>query len=296
MRDTGRLTILCSAKVNLYLEVIGKRPDGFHDILTFLHPISLYDRIELERAGSGISLSGSDPGIPWDETNLCWLAASMIMAKAGPDAGVKIKVEKRIPAGAGLGGGSSDAAAVLYGINRLFGLGIDQVESAGMAAEIGSDVPFFLGGSPAIGTGRGEVLEPVDRIRGRWIVVAKPAVSVSTGQAYQNLKLVLTTNRGKDRLKHLLKGLNDFPGGTLNTYNSFEGPAVRKYPEIGALLKMFKDQGAELSSLSGSGAACFALFGDEGRASEVKDLLIGRGFFAEITQPVGQTFRLLDVD
>ncbi|MBN2184064.1 MAG: 4-(cytidine 5'-diphospho)-2-C-methyl-D-erythritol kinase [Candidatus Krumholzibacteriota bacterium] len=294
MSDYDRLTILCAAKVNLYLEVLGKRPDGYHDILTFFHPVSLYDRLELEKSDGGISLSGSDPDIPWDDRNLCWKAAGKIFTKTGFDGGVRIKVAKAIPSGAGLGGGSSDAAAVLYGLNRLYSLGLEEKELTDIALELGSDIPFFLGGRPAVGRGRGEILDEVPPLREGWIIIAKPEISISTGAAYENLKLMLTREEGIDRLNHLLKGLKEFPGKVLSTFNSFEGPQSLKYPEIAGLLKMFKDRGAELSSLSGSGAACFALFSDRDRVMEVKDLLLRRGFFAEITQPVDQTFILLD--
>ena len=294
MQADNRFSILSAAKVNLYLEVLGKRPDGYHDILTLFQPISLYDRLEFVKSDKGISLSGSDPAIPWDNRNLCWKAAEMIFLKTGFGGGVRIKVDKAIPSGAGLGGGSSDAAAVLYGLNRLYRFGFSEKELADIALELGSDIPFFLGGGPAVGKGRGEVLEQVEGLSDGWIIVAKPEISISTRWAYENLKLVLTRKEGIDRLNHLLKGLKEFSGRELSTFNSFEGLLALEYPEIGSLLKVFKARGAVLSSLSGSGAACFALFSDEGRVREVKDLLVRKGFFAEIVQPVDQTLKLLD--
>ncbi|MBN2072023.1 MAG: 4-(cytidine 5'-diphospho)-2-C-methyl-D-erythritol kinase [Candidatus Krumholzibacteriota bacterium] len=293
MSSDGVCSVLASAKINLYLEVLGRRNDGFHDILTFFQPVSLYDRLRFIKGEDRIILKGDDESIPWDESNLCWKAARAIFNKAGYKGGVKIEVRKSIPSGAGLGGGSSDAAAVLSGLNEIFQFGFGHQELHRIAYGLGSDVPFFLGGGAAVGRGRGEILEAREGLAGGWIIIVKPPVSVSTRWAYENIKILLTRKDGEDRLNHLLEGLREFPDAVRDTVNSFEDPVVSKYPEIGSILKLLKDEGAVLSALSGSGAACFGLFSDESRVREVECLLLGKGYFAKITQPVEKTLRLL---
>ncbi len=292
MLAEDRVSVRCAAKINLYLEVTGKRPDGYHDIVTFFQPVSLYDILRFARGTNGIELTGNDPEIAWNETNLCWKAAEAIFLRAGYSGGVRIEVQKDIPAGAGMGGGSSDAAAVLFALNRLFGFGFDTSDLMEIGLSIGSDVPFFIYGKPAVGRGRGEILEGVPGLSGGWIVIVKPDVSISTLWAYENLKIMLTKKEGKAKLNWLLEGLRNFRSARFETFNSFEDLVKPRYPEIGEVLEILRHEGAILSSMSGSGSACFGLFGREDRAGEVKDLLLKKGFFAKITRPVDQTLGL----
>ena len=288
------ITVRCYAKINLYLEVVRKRDDGFHDIVTVFQPVTLFDRIVIRPAAGGISLSGNAPDIPWDSSNLCWKAAELILGERRNSRSVSIEVEKNIPAGAGLGGGSSDAAGVLAGVDRLFGLGTGSRQLMDMALEIGSDVPFFLFGSPAIGRGRGEIIKETEGLRGGVILIVRPDISVSTKWAYENPNLILTRSGGGHKLNCLLGGLKGFPDIALETINSFQKVVAGEYPEIGRILVLLEREGARLSSMSGSGSACFALFKDDTAASRARDLMLGEGNSAWIVYPAGRTMELLE--
>ena len=287
------ITVRCSAKVNLYLDVIRRRDDGYHDIETVFQPVTLYDIIRIEAVAGGITLAGDDPGISWDSSNLCWKAADLILGEDREGRGVSISVRKNIPAGAGLGGGSSDAAGVLFGVNELFDLGIDMPRLMKTALKIGSDVPFFLFGSPAIGRGRGELLEKINGLETGTILIVKPDINVSTRWAYQNPNLILTRSDGGHKLNCLLGGLRGFPDVALETRNSFQEVVVGEYPEIGRILVLLEREGARLSLMSGSGSACFALYEDDTTASRVRDLMLGEGHSVWVVTPAGRTRELL---
>mgnify|MGYP001222624449 CR=1 FL=1 len=292
--DPRSITIRCSAKVNLYLSVIRRRGDGFHDIETVFQPVSMYDTVKIAPADSGISLTGNEPGITWDESNLCWKAAELILKGTGQQKGVHIDVDKNIPAGAGLGGGSSDAAAVLTGVNELYKLGLPEERLMEMGLSAGSDVPFFILNSPAIGRGRGEILERIEGLSRGSILIVKPEINISTKWAYENPKLILTRHEGGSKLNCLLGGLKGFPDVALRTSNSFQEVVAGEYPEIDRILVLLEREGARLCSMSGSGSACFALYEDDVTASKAKDLLLGEGHSAWIVHPAGRTLELLD--
>lgn len=287
------LTVQCAAKVNLYLNVVGRRDDGYHDIETLFQPVSLWDEVTLRPFREGVLISGNDPVIPWDERNICHRAATLIFDRARYEGGVRIDVHKSIPSGAGLGGGSSDAAATLVGLNELFSFRLSPEELRATALQLGSDVPFFVLGRPAVGRGRGELLEEVPGLPGGYIVIVKPNVTISTEWAYRNLNLLLTTEKSGDTLKSLLKGLREFPNSKLDTYNSFESGVIEGFSEIDEVLSECKRQEPVLCSLSGSGSACFAVFGEQNRAEEVTNTFIAKGLFARVTRPVNQALVLL---
>ncbi|MBU8921928.1 MAG: 4-(cytidine 5'-diphospho)-2-C-methyl-D-erythritol kinase [Bacteroidales bacterium] len=290
---TGITTgIRCNAKINLFLAVTGRRQDGFHDILTFFQPVSLFDELKLELTGGQIELVGDTPEIPWDERNLCFKAASEFISATGCDEGVRITVSKNIPHGAGLGGGSSDAAGVLTGMNHLHGKPIGAKVLEEIALRIGSDVPFFVRGTPAAGRGRGEILEKAEGLPYGAILIVKPDIPISTKTAYDNVRILLTRDSHEDRLNHLLKQVKDFPDMTFETFNSFESYAVEQYPEIKEILEVFRREEPTLSLLSGSGSACFALFDSEDKAVEVERLFMGQGYFTSIAKPVDWTLEL----
>jgi 4-diphosphocytidyl-2-C-methyl-D-erythritol kinase len=286
---TGSITVRCFAKINLYLNVVRRRDDGFHDIETVFQPVTLHDTIRIDRTSGGISLKGDDQEIPWDGSNLCWKAAALLLGEDPGSRGVSIDVKKRIPAGAGLGGGSSDAAGVLAGINELFGLGVDGPRLMELGLKTGSDVPFFLFGSPAVGRGRGEILEKIEGLNRGTILIIKPDINVSTRWAYQNPNLILTRYEGGHKLNCLLGGLKEFPDVALETCNSFQKVVAGEYPEIRQILDLIEREGALLSSMSGSGSACFALYEGDTAASRVRDLMLDNGHSAWIVHPAGRT-------
>lgn len=287
------LTVQCAAKVNLYLAVVGSRENGYHDIVTLFQPVSLWDEVTLAPRRGGVHIAGNDPAIPWDERNLCHRAATLLLHEMGSTEGVTIDVRKRIPSGAGLGGGSSDAAATLLGMNALFSFDLSTERLRTIAMDIGSDVPFFILGRPAIGRGRGEILEETTGLPTCYVVIVKPHITISTEWAYKNLKLLLTREKGEITLKRLQEGLRDFPNSVLDTYNSFESGVIEEFSEIGSVLQECRDQGAMFCSLSGSGSACFAVFNERGRAEEVSNSFIAKGLFARVTRPVNQALVLL---
>jgi 4-diphosphocytidyl-2-C-methyl-D-erythritol kinase len=282
---------LSAAKINLYLEVKCRRPDGYHEIETLYQPVSLWDELTFEPAHSGIEVTGDDPLIPWNEENLCHRAARLVFEKAGFRGGLKMTVRKGIPSGAGLGGGSSDAAASLVAVNKLFDFGLTRAELLDMGAALGSDVPFFVGGKPAIGRGRGEILEDVAGLPGGWVLIVKPDVTISTKWAYESLTLLLTRAGGKTRLSELMEGLRRFPDIRLDTHNSFEAGVIERFPSIAGVLRTLREAKPVMSSLSGSGSACFAIFEGEREAREVGERFESEGFFSRVVKPVGRTIQ-----
>jgi 4-diphosphocytidyl-2-C-methyl-D-erythritol kinase len=289
------MKILAAAKINLYLDVIRRRDDGYHDIETFYQPVSLWDEVTMEETASGVSVEGDDASISWSEDNLCHRAATLLVARSGVRGGVAIRVAKGIPPGAGLGGGSSDAAATLVGANRLLGCGLSQAELLGLATELGSDVPFFVFGGPAVGRGRGEILEGVPGLPGGWILIVKPEVTISTKWAYQNINLVLTRREGGATLSSLREGLHGFPDSRLSTHNSFEAGVKEHFPSVSGILASLRAEKPVLSSLSGSGSACFAVFRTEGEAREAARHVSGEGLFSRVVQPIDTTIRFAQV-
>jgi len=279
--DTVRLPSY--AKINLGLIVKGRRSDGFHDIETILQQISLKDDIQLTlRPQQDITLRTNDKTLPTDETNLCVQAARSLQQESGFTAGVEIELHKRIPVGAGLGGGSSNAAVVLLGLNKLLNLGFSQAELEALAAKIGSDVPFFIRGGCALATGRGEKLESIDlHLQQKRIVVIFPEIHISTKWAYENLNLSLTKSKKnliissfKDRI---INDVDFFAG----LQNDFEGPVFARYPVLAQAKYLLYERGAEHVSLSGSGSAMFAIF-SEGIEGSVPALFPKyRTFFTE---------------
>ena len=287
------ITAHAAAKINLYLDVLGRRENGYHEIETLFQPVGLWDTLRISSARAGIELTGTDPSLPWDENNLCYKAAESILRRARFDGGVSITVQKRIPSGAGLGGGSADAAAILLGVNRLFRLDMSEMELLEIGLSLGSDVPFFVRGAPAIGRGRGERLEETEGLKNGWILIVKPGINISTGWAYRNIKIGLTRHVAEATLGQLIEGLKRFPELELATWNSFTESVTEAFPEIGEILSILKREGAILSALSGSGSACFGVFSEESRAAEVSRLFIGKGLFTGIVRPIDRAVVLL---
>jgi 4-diphosphocytidyl-2-C-methyl-D-erythritol kinase len=205
---------------------------------------------------------------------------------------VRIVVSKGIPSGAGLGGGSADAAATLLALNELFRCGFSNAELRAFALTLGSDVPFFVFGVPAIGRGRGELLEESPGLPGGWILIVKPDVSVSTRWAYRNFNFILTTGEGGATLTALLEGIQRFPAMRLETRNSFEAGVAERFPRVAGILAALKREKPMLVSLSGSGSACFGVFEVEGKAKEVQERFDSEGLFTRLVQPVERAIRI----
>jgi 4-diphosphocytidyl-2-C-methyl-D-erythritol kinase len=252
------------AKINLGLEVTGKRPDGYHDILTLFQAIDLADILDFTLLDEeSILLSGDDPSIPWDETNLIFKAARLLKERFRAPQGVEIKVQKRIPHGKGLGGGSSNAAMTLHVLNSLWALRLTKGELVEIAKELGADVPFFLEGGFCLGRERGDSLVPLPDLPQLFCLLAFPPFPISTAEVYGRLGFTppLTSDGNDSKILRFLE-TRDF--GLLE--NRLEETVFRLYPQLLTIKSSLLSQGSELSLVSGTGSAVFGLFRDKERA------------------------------
>ena len=272
-----RISLRAPAKVNLRLDVLGKRPDGYHEIKTWIYPISLADELHIEKVSSAkITISSSLPDLPLGEENLAHRAAVLFIQERGLSGGAKIEIIKRIPLAAGLGGGSSDAAAVLKAMNILWGADVPQEGLMEMGAKVGMDVPFFIVGKGAIMGGRGErVVQSLPPLK-LWMLLINPGLPLSTKQVYEQGKWGLTKDRGDNRILMPPQDLEKM--GTF-LHNDLEGPALELIPTIGHIQTRLRDAGARGVLMTGSGPTVFGLFGEEAEAQRAAaDLEMEQGW------------------
>lgn len=257
------LTLRSPAKVNLYLRVLRKRPDGFHELDTLFERISLSDTLTVSRRKSGIRVTCTDPTVPTGPENTVMQAALALQKASGNRAGASIRILKRIPAAAGLGGGSSNAAAALVGLNRLWRLGFSRQELLRIGASIGSDIPFFLLDTPfACARGRGEILKKMPYNGSPiWHCLVKPPFGISTKEAYAALRPACLTPPRADA-KILLHSIRKGPSSSLAKLliNSLEGSLNKRFTEIAGIKRTLVREGAVASLLSGSGSTVFGVF------------------------------------
>lgn len=250
------MILQANCKINLGLNVLRKREDGYHELETVMLPVlELYDIVEVECIDSGIVFKGVGIEVDCsDENNLC-VRAARLMQERYKVGGVSIKLDKRVPFGAGLGGGSSDATAVIVAINKLYNLGLDKPTLASLAAELGSDTPFFVYNRAMLCKGRGEIMEVVDvDLSGLWLVVAKPEGGVSTAEAYRGVKPQLPAVPLTELLKRPIEEWQ------ASVVNDFEPHILAAHREIADIKTSLMDAGAIYASMSGSGSAVFGLF------------------------------------
>ncbi len=252
-------------KINLLLNILGRRPDGFHELETVMYPVNLCDRLSFERGGRGVALTCSDASLPMDSGNLVHRAATAFLEAAQINDGVRVYLEKRIPVAAGLGGGSGNAATTLLGLNELFGQPLPAEKLQELAASLGSDIPFFLQTKPALATGRGENVQPLDffpALRGTMFLLIHPGFGISTAWAYQNLARFPAALNGQpgraQKLVALLQSGN-LPAAGKALYNSLEAPALEKYPLLALFQEFLRSHGAAATLMSGSGSTTFAI-------------------------------------
>ncbi len=263
------LDVLAPAKVNLFLSVLGKRPDGLHDLVSVMQKIDLVDRIHLRRQGTGISLCCPSSNLPEDSRNLAWKAARLFFDQTALDDSVEITLYKEIPVAAGLGGGSSDAAAVLLGLNALYSAGLGEEALRAMAAGLGADVPFFVTGmNTALATGTGTELQPIPGAEGYWLVLVNPGISVSTRWVYENLLLTSEDNpfrlSGYSHVTEYALSLLAEAFARENSrhplFNDLERVTVARHPVIGTIKGQLLTDGAIAALMSGSGPTVFGIF------------------------------------
>jgi 4-diphosphocytidyl-2-C-methyl-D-erythritol kinase len=270
-------------KVNLLLNILGKRADGFHELETVMHPVALYDHLRFERAGNGITLTCSDPRLPVNSKNLVVRAADLFLRSVGAraDEGIRIHLSKHIPIAAGLGGGSGNAAATFLALNELFDHPLQPARLEELASTLGSDIPFFLQNRPSLATGRGEIVTPLEffpSLRGTFLVLVHPGFGVSTPWAYAQLAKFPEALRGTaGRAQRLVSRLqSDLRGACEEFYNSLESPVLWKYPLLGLFQEDMRENGALAALMSGSGSTTFALAQTKKVAENLLEKLKGK--------------------
>lgn len=271
----NRLELLSYAKINLGLSVLRKREDGYHDIATVFQQIDLSDRLILTRTTGGIEIHSSFKDFPSGSENLMHRAFTLFKKECKMTGGLEIEIEKRIPMGAGLGGGSSNAAVTLKAANRLWSAGLNDKELERMALQIGADVPFFIRGGTAFGRGLGEILEPVKWRPRWWVVLVCPEIHVPTAWAYRQSKIALTKNEKFTNFMALLKNRNtrDF---FRQLTNDFEEVVFPRHPILREIKELLADRDAIYAGMSGSGSAVFGLFLDKKQAEGTRMFISGR--------------------
>lgn len=269
------------AKINLLLDVLRKREDGFHEVEMIMTMVDLADRLEMEELPRDTIIISSQAGyIPLDEKNLAFQAAKLIKDRYDVRRGVYIHLDKKIPVAAGLAGGSSDAAATLRGLSRLWGLDIPESELCTLGAELGSDVPFCVTGGTAVARGRGEKLERIENPPQCWVVLAKPPINVSTADVYGKLRASELKNHPSTA--GMLRAISEgsFADICENLGNVLETVTLKLHPEVMQLKESMHRLGADGVLMSGSGPTVFGLVNKEAKVSRIYNGL--RGFCKEV--------------
>ena len=281
------------AKINLGLDILGKREDGYHEVRMIMQTIQMYDVLDMKRVKKpGISLFVNYPYIPNDERNLVYKAAKLLMDEFQIREGVEIRLEKFIPVAAGMAGGSSDAAAALVGINRLFKLGLSERDLMERAVNIGADVPYCVMRGTALAEGIGEKLTRITQVPECFVLIGKPGVNVSTKTAYESLQLDKLSYRPDidGMIEDIERG--DLLAMTEKMGNVFEPGITEKYPVIGEIRKLMEEHGALKAMMSGSGPTVFGIFDDrkkmEEAAAALRESRLAKTVFAtEVTKAGG---------
>jgi len=284
------------AKVNLHLDVLKRRPDGYHEIETILQSVGLHDEIEIEFNESGTTSievecdsavrAVCDPGeIPTDQRNLCARAMEAMRPHVGRHLGARIRLLKRIPWGAGLGGGSANAAGVILAVNKAHYLGLSREALEAAALEVGSDVPFMLHGGTMLGRGRGEILSALNPVTDGDFLIVKPELSISTAWVYANFNSHLTMHRRRLNLRAANSVLARIPAASPPFRNALEDVVCPSHPVIASALDELLGQAPCIASMSGSGSALFAVFAEHGQAARLAERFSVRGFFSSVVEP-----------
>ncbi|OCS84829.1 4-(cytidine 5'-diphospho)-2-C-methyl-D-erythritol kinase [Caryophanon tenue] len=274
------LYVKAPAKINLTLDVLHKRPDGYHEVEMIMTTVDLADRIGLElRNDEDIVILSADRFVPNDHRNLAYQAAKVLKDTYGISQGVSISIEKEIPIAAGLAGGSSDAAATLRGLNELWNLNLSLDTLAELGAKVGSDVSFCVYGGTALATGRGEKIQELPAPPACWVVLAKPSIGVSTAEVYGNLNVSGITHPNTQGMIDAIHA-GDFAAMCQNIGNVLEDVTLNMHPEVAIIKEQMKRFGADAVLMSGSGPTVFGLVEHEARVSRIYNGL--KGFCDEV--------------
>ena len=278
----SRISLKAAAKINLYLEITGNRTDGYHDLVMVLQSIDLCDRLDIRKIGTDeIQVLCTNPEVPCDRTNLAYKAAALMQSVYPNIGGIEIAIDKQIPMGAGLAGGSANAAAVLVGIDRLWDLGLTQSQLCDFAAQLGSDIPFCVSGGTALATGRGEILSPLPDLADLVLVVCKPRnIAIATAWAYQTFRAqgLLATSKVRDQnlSSQIVNAIASGGESAINKlgrllYNDLERVVLPAYPAIADLKNRLLEQECIGAMMSGSGSTVFAIAPDLNRAYQIAE-------------------------
>ncbi len=268
--DKQSITLKAPAKLNIRLKVTARRPDGYHELVSIMVPIGLFDYLEMGIIPSGIRIDTDCLDVPNDEKNLICQAGRAFFSKSLIKKGLSARLTKNIPIAAGLGGGSSDAACTLKALNEMCSEPLTAEDLIDLASHLGADVPFFLESRPCIARGIGEILEPIERWPRLWYVIVSPPLAVSTSWVYQNLKLKLTTGEYDFIIEALGKDPIDI---SEILENDLETVTATHYPVVNSIKKALLNAGAEGALMSGSGPSVFGIFRSESHALRAKKLL-----------------------
>ncbi len=281
----NKVRVLSPAKINLFLKVLRKRKDGFHEILSWMQMVDLQDEIALEKTSQGIEIISDQKSVPTDSSNLAFWAAEFFLRKTKITGGVRIKIKKRIPVGAGLGGGSSNAASVLTGLQRLFKARLTYVQMISLARRLGSDVPFFFTTGSALATGRGEKVHSLNLPLNYWLVLVNPGFEVSTKWAYSQVEPSPIKYRAALKAKQLT--LAEMLVQQKKLGNDFQKIACRRFPEVGLIIGKLEKSGALYAAMSGSGPTVFGIFRDKPAAESIsRELRRKRSWRVWVTRPL----------
>jgi 4-diphosphocytidyl-2-C-methyl-D-erythritol kinase len=284
------VSVRAHAKINLDLRVLGMRPDGYHELRTVFQAISLHDSLDCVPRPGPFAIECDTAGVPLDRSNLIWKAAQGLWRALRRDGDVRdtvVRLQKRIPLQAGLGGGSADAAAALLGLARAWGVPAQPSQFTDIAAALGADVPFFLSGGTALGLGRGDEVYPLADLPRHWIVLLIPGFGVSTGEAYGWYDDERDRGRGQAvREPQYVPG--PWPSRAAQMINDLEAPIARHYPEIEQMKLTLRRAGALAAAMSGSGSTVFGLFQKRGDASTAVERLSGSGWRVLLTESLGR--------
>jgi 4-diphosphocytidyl-2-C-methyl-D-erythritol kinase len=295
--DKGRkavnrtVTLRAPAKVNLHFEVLRRRHDGYHEIETILQAVQLFDEVAVtlaeQYAGGEPAISlivQGDRHVPADQTNLCWRAARHFCQQTGLSGRLDLRLTKRIPAGAGLGGGSSDAAAVLFACDFLFATGLEVSELEAMGAALGADVPFFFRGATALARGIGTRLTVLPTLRNGQFLIVKPALHLKTEDVYRDLRMGLTVNSAKANIGVIRPLLARFPQRNWPGINRLEDVVLPSQPAIQRIVHRLQEL-APVAMLTGSGSAAYAAFPGGEDLSEVVGEFASAGLYVRVVGP-----------
>ncbi len=287
-----KITLPSFAKINWTLEILGKRPDGYHEVRTLLQTVSAADELSFEPADSGIAIQCDHPMVPLDESNLVHRAAKLLSELTQINKGVRIHIRKRLPVAAGLGGGSSNGAITLLALQKLWNIQIAPADLFNLGSKLGADAPFFLIGGTCLGVGRGDEVYPLADINEEFLLLINAGIAAPTGEAYANLPPELTKPRPDIKMPLSFEAAYaaiSRPSDHIKLINDLEKPVLARHPELIEIKRRLKEAGARGVLMSGSGSTIFAIFDSDKARSGAERRLSENGWSIQKARSLGRT-------